>query len=43
MIGILVLLSIVGCSCACGILFYIGFIGATSPIANSNSEKDKKI
>ena len=43
MIGILVLVSIVACSSACGVLFYIGFIGSSSPIADSNSEKDKRI
>jgi hypothetical protein len=43
MIGILVLVSIVACSCACGILCYIGFIGCSSPFPDSNNEKDKKI
>ena len=39
MISILVLVTIVACSCACGILCYICFIGTSSPIPNSNSEK----
>jgi hypothetical protein len=43
MIAALVLVTIVACSSTCGILFYIGFIGLSSPIINSNSEKDKKI
>ena len=42
MIGLLVLLSIVACSSACGILCYIGFIGASNPFPDSNSEKDKR-
>jgi hypothetical protein len=43
MIETLVLLSIAVCSSACGILFFIGFIGASSPFPDSNSEKDKRI
>ena len=43
MIETLVLLSIVVCSSACGILCYIGFIGDINPFHDSNSEKDKKI
>jgi hypothetical protein len=43
MIETLILLSIVACSSACGILCYIGFIGVSNPFSNSNNEKDKKI
>ncbi len=41
MIMILVLVSIVGCSCACGVLLYIGFIYASGPVHDPNSEKSK--
>ena len=34
MVTILVLVSIVACSCASGILLFIGFICATSPVSD---------
>jgi hypothetical protein len=42
MVLVLVLVSIVAISCGCGILLYVCFIGASSPVPDTNSEKYKR-